>query len=189
MAKRFTAKNHSHGKVERLPAELRQAVENQLAQGATYTEITQYLSKMGEQVSVSAVGRYAAPYIKQLDALRAARQYAKMITEDNPDRPSTEIHEAANAIATQQLMACLLDENTSDKDRARLMNIVANLQKAQVSNEKIKIDSRKAREEMKVAMDALKVKVFEEIGAEHPELAEAIMKIADNIARDKQADK
>jgi len=174
-------KNRSHGKIDKLPTELRKAVENKLLEGFTYAEISEYLKKMGQDVHYSAVARYGKPYLQKFESVRMAKEYAKMLAEDNADRPTTELHEANNALVSQMIMEVLLNPDIEDGEKLKATKSIATLQKAQVQNEKLKIESRKAAGEVKQAFKKFKEQVFSEVGVNHPEVAESIIKIAESI--------
>lgn len=174
-------RNRSHGKIDRLPEQLRKAVESKLLEGYTYNEISQYLKKMGEDVHYSAVARYGKPFLQKFESVRMAKEYAKMLAEDNADRPTTELHEANNAIVSQMIMEVLINPDIEDEEKLKATKSIAALQKAQVQNEKLKIDSRKASGDVKQALKKLKEQVFAEVGNNHPEIAEAIIKIAERV--------
>ena len=85
-------------------------------------------------------------------------------------------------------MEALISEDSSPEETAKLAKSIATLQRAQVSNEKLKIDSRKAAGEVRQALRLLKEQVFSEIGAEHPDIANAILQIADTVEAKMEAD-
>lgn len=59
--------------IKRLPPEIRQAINEQLAQGYTLDEVTAYVREMGVNVSRSAIGRYNAHRVKLLEEVRDLR--------------------------------------------------------------------------------------------------------------------
>ncbi|MDR1209915.1 MAG: DUF3486 family protein, partial [Clostridiales bacterium] len=111
--------------------------------------------------------------------VRDAKMFAKAIAEDNIDRPTTEIHEANNAIISQILMETIMSDETETAEKLKAASAIAQLQGAQVRNEKLKIDARKARSVFEIAIRELKEAVFEELG-EHPQIADAVIRIADS---------
>ena len=177
-------KNRSHGKIDKLPDELKREVENRLLEGYTYQQISDYLKGMGQSVSKSAVHRYGEPFLKKFENVRMAKEFACLLAEDNVDRPTTELHEANNALVSQMIMEALVDENISAEKKLSAAKSIATLQRAQVANERLKIISRKEAGAVRVAMNMLKAKVFEEIQMNHPEIATAIVKIADDIEKE-----
>ena len=106
-----------------------------------------------------------------------------MLAEDNPDRPTTELHEANNALVSQMIMEALINPDLSTEEKLRAAKDIAVLQRAQVSNEKLKIDSRKAQGEVKEALKKLKKQVYSEVGTKYPDIADSIIKIADEIEK------
>ncbi len=50
-------RNRKHSIIDGLPSELKDAVEQMLLSGATYTEVVDYLGNNGVSLSVSAVCR------------------------------------------------------------------------------------------------------------------------------------
>ena len=136
-------KNRSHGKIDRLPAPLKKEVENRLLEGDTYEDISAYLKEQGEDVHYSSVGRYGRGFLKKFESVRIAKEFAKLLAEDNIDRPATELHEANNLLASQIIMEAMVDDDMDAKERAQAAKSIASLQRAQVSNEKLKISARK----------------------------------------------
>lgn len=70
------------------------------------------------------------------------------------------------------------------KARAEAAKSIASLQRAQVSNEKLKIAARKEQGAVHAAMDLLKEKVFAEIGEHHPEIAATLLELAENTEKE-----
>lgn len=177
-------RNRSHGKIDNLPQPLRREVENRLLGGATYEEVSEWLREQGEEIHLSSVGRYGKKFLNKFETVRIAKEFAKLLAEDNVDRPATELHEANNLLASQIIMEALVDDSMDAKARSEAAKSIATLQRAQVSNEKLKIEARKEQGAVHVAMELLKQKVFAEIGENHPEIAEALMELAENTEKE-----
>lgn len=171
--------NRSHGKIDNLPAPLRSEVENRLLGGDTYQEISQYLAEQGEEVHLSSVARYGKKFLKRFESVRVAKEFAKLLAEDNADRPSTELHEANNLLASQLIMEAMVSDDMAAEDRAKIASSIASLQRAQVSNEKLKLQARKEKGAVHVALEMLKDKVYAEIGEKYPEIAMTLLALAE----------
>ena len=171
--------NRSHGKIDNLPADLKHEVENRLLNGETYEEISNYLKDQGEEVHLSSVGRYGRKFLKRFESVRVAKEFAKLLAEDNADRPSTELHEANNLLASQLIMEAMVNDDMEADERAKIAKSIASLQRAQVSNEKLKLEARKESGAVHVALDLLKEKVFSELGEKYPDVAETLMSLAE----------
>lgn len=177
-------KNRSHGKIDQLPADLRREVENRLLEGDTYEQVSDYLKEQGEEVHISSVGRYGKKFLNRFESVRVAKEFAKLLAEDNVDRPATELHEANNLLASQLIMEAMLDDTMDADDKAKVVKSIASLQSAQVRNEKLKIEARKEQGAVHVAMELLKEKVFAEIGQNHPDIAATLLELAENTERE-----
>ena len=171
-------KNRSHGKIDKLPAPLKQEVENRLLNGETYESISGYLKEQGEDVHLSSVARYSKGFLKKFESVRIAKEFAKLLAEDNVDRPATELHEANNLLASQLIMEAMIDDDMDAKERAAAAKSIASLQRAQVSNEKLKITARKEQGAVHIAMELLQDKIFEELGEKYPDVADKLMELA-----------
>jgi hypothetical protein len=171
--------NRSHGKVDNLPPELRREVEERLLSGETYEQISDYLAGQGEEVHLSSVGRYGRKFLKRFESVRVAKEFAKLLAEDSTDRPSTELHEANNLLASQLIMEAMVDDDMDAADRAKIAKSIASLQTAQVNNERLKLQARKENGSVHTALNLLKDKVFAELGEKYPELAATLMELAE----------
>lgn len=178
------AKNRSHGKIDGLAPELKKEVEEKLLAGETYEQVSGWLKEQGEDVHLSSVGRYGRKFLNKFESVRIAKEFAKLLAEDSVDRPATELHEANNLLASQIIMEALVDDQMDAKDRAEAAKSIATLQRAQVSNEKLKIQARKEQGAVHVAMDLLKQKVFAEIGQNHPQIAQALLELAEDTEKE-----
>jgi hypothetical protein len=177
-------KNRSHGKIDRLPAPLKKEVENRLLEGDTYEDISAYLKEQGEDVHYSSVGRYGRGFLKKFESVRIAKEFAKLLAEDNIDRPATELHEANNLLASQIIMEAMVDDDMDAKERAQAAKSIASLQRAQVSNEKLKISARKEQGAVHTAFKLFTEKVYSEIGEKYPDVAEKLLILAEETERE-----
>lgn len=182
----MTDRNRSHGKIDRLPQPLKKEVEEKLLDGETYEDIADYLKAKGEDIHYSSVGRYGRGFLKKFESVRVAKEFAKLLAEDSVDRPATELHEANNLLASQIIMEALVDDGMDAKARAEAARSIATLQRAQVANEKLKIDSRKEQGAIHMAFRIFTDKVYQEIGDRYPDLAQKLLELADETENELQ---
>ena len=97
--------------MDKLPEVIRKEVENRLLEGHTYEEIAKYLKEMGHNISKTSIHRYGKPFLQKFESVRLAKEYAQLLAEDNTERPTTELHEANNALISQMIMQVLINEN------------------------------------------------------------------------------
>ena len=76
-------------------------------------------------------------------------------------------------------MEAIIDTDMTPEERAASAKSIASLQNAQVNNEKLKIVARKQAGAVHTAMNILKNKVFKEISSSHPEIAAALIELAE----------
>ena len=65
------------GKVDRLPQEMREAVEKMLLSGISYREISEYLQTKGFSLSRMAICTYAKRFLPAAQMLHIAQAVAK----------------------------------------------------------------------------------------------------------------
>lgn len=177
-------KNRGHPKIAKLPEPLKKEVETRMIEGKTYTEIEQYLKEQGISIHNSTISRYGKEFLKKFESVRISKEFAKMLAEDNADRPATEFHEANNALANQMIMEVLINDSATIEDKMAAIKAIAALQRAQVANEKLKMDARGASGAVHIAMEKLKTQVFLDIGQHHPDIAQAIIEIAESLEKE-----
>lgn len=178
--------NRSHGKIDNLPEPVKREVENRLLSGATYEEVAEYLKEQGEDIHFSSVGRYGRKFLKKFEAVRLAKQYATLLAEDGEERPATELHEANNLLASQLIMQAMIDDDMDAEERGTIAKSIASLQRAQVSNEKLKLQARKEQGAVHIAMNLLKDKVFRELGENYPDIASTLLLLAEQTEAEMQ---
>lgn len=182
-------RNRSHGKIDSLPLPMKQQVDERLLAGHTYESIAGWLNEQGEEIHLSSVGRYGKKFLKKFEDVRVAKEFAKILAEDNVERPTTELHEANNMLMSQILMEALVDGSMDGKQRMAAAKAIASLQQAQISNERLKISARKEAGSVHTAMGLLKEKVFEEIAESHPDIAQALVELAEQTEAEMEKQK
>lgn len=66
-------RRRSTGKVDRLPPELKDTVEQMLLTGCTYKEIVAFLKENGEEMSQMAICTYAKKYLATVEMINVAQ--------------------------------------------------------------------------------------------------------------------
>lgn len=174
-------KRRSHPKItSEFPPELVEAINKLIVNGQTYQQITDFVLDKGYQISSGSVKRYGKDFLSRLERLKVVREQAKAIIEDNPDRPATEMGEAANQLATQLIMERLMELDLTDLQEAKvteLLKALALLERSAVSREKLKYEFNHGVE---AAFAKLKEALRKEL-VSNPELLEQIFILADRV--------
>lgn len=171
--------NRSHGKIDKLPRAVKHEVEEQMIGGVNYKDISNYLKENGYDIHYSSVHRYGKKFLARFESVRVAKEFAKLLAEDNVDRPATELHEANNLLASQLIMEAMVDDEMDAGERAKIAKSIASLQNAQVANEKLKLSARKEQGAIHTAMRLFTDKIYEEIGSRYPEVAQTLLSLAE----------
>ena len=83
-------------------------------------------------------------------------------------------------------MEAMVDDDMDAKTRAEAARSIATLQRAQVSNEKLKIQARKEQGAVHIAMQLLQDKIFAELGEKYPDVASKLMQLAEETEAEMQ---
>lgn len=180
----MATERRSHSKVDKLPPELREAINDAIVnQRLTYKEITRLINEAGHPISQKSVERYGKDFLTKLDRISTAREQAKAIIETSVDS-KLEMAEATSTVAFNLLMDMITNAMSEGKEVDKLtleaMRTLATLERSAVSREKLRFEFDKG-----VSKAAAQVK--KELSAElakHPELLERINEIIDNVESD-----
>lgn len=185
----MSSKRRSHNAIDKLPAELKEAINNAIVNDRlTYREITDMINKAGHNVSNKTVERYGKRFLAQLESITRAKEQAKAILETSAGL-KLEMAEASSTIAFQLLMDMLMNVNADDKqlDKNALAAIktLAGLERSAVSREKLKYQYDKG-------VNAAAVRIKETLRREmedEPGLVESLARLVDEITEEMTAQK
>ena len=96
-----------HSKIDALPANLKDAVEQMMQSDFTYAEIADYIKQQGHDVSVSAVWRYASNLNATLKDLRMAQENFRAIMEEIARYPQLDPAEGILRLAAHQVLEAI----------------------------------------------------------------------------------
>lgn len=91
------------GKIDKLPPDLKDTVDQMLVSGQTYREIVAYLADNGEKLSQAAVSRYAQRFLANAQQLRIAQENFRMILTETERYPELDPAEAILRMASQKV--------------------------------------------------------------------------------------
>lgn len=163
------------GKVDRLPPDLKDTVDQMLVSGQTYREIVAYLAKHGEQLSQAAVSRYASRFLVSAQQLRIAQENFRMILTETERYPDIDPAEAILRLASQKLFDALsqLDEKQLDEMSAeKLLKQATALSRAVAYK---KQSDTKVKDDRIIALEENQSLLYDTIKKSNPRLYNELM--------------
>ena len=164
-------RNRKHSKIDRLPPDLRSAVDMMLQGDSTYADVVNFIrDNAGIEISTSAVWRYANGLNATVQELRLIQENMRVISEEMDRHPDLDTSEAISRLLSYQMITALQNVPEEQWQDVRLDKLLSNataLMKA-VSYKKgmdIKVQSFKG-----AAYDVMKEDIFKALAAERPEL-------------------
>ena len=171
----------SHSKVDLLPQELREAINDAIVnKRMTYKDITRLINEQGHPISQKSVERYGKNFLSKLDRISTAREQARAIIETSADS-KLDMAEATSTVAFNLLMDMITNAMTEGREVDKLtldaIRTLATLERSAVSREKLRFEFDKG---VKKAIAAVKTELSEELKT-HPDLMERIAEILNEV--------
>lgn len=171
------------GKIDKLPLDLKETVDQMLVSGQTYREIVSYLSENGKKLSQAAVSRYAQRFLANAQQLRIAQENFRMILSETERYPELDPAEAILRMASQKIFDAVskLDDSQFDDISADdLLRQATALARAVVYKRKTDTD---VKSDKLIALEENQSLLYETIKKSNPRLYQELM---DEINRLKQ---
>lgn len=146
----------------------------------TYGEIVDYIKSSGNNISLSAVQRYAVNLVRSLQALQIANQNFKAINDEMENYKNTDCTEAILILLNSKLLErinSLPNEQLQNLDTAQLVKSTVALTKAMAYKKKNDIQTKTLLEN---GADMLKSTVYQAMAEEEPELYREVKKFIDD---------
>lgn len=174
------------------PDELQSAIDQKIRKGVTYENIVSWINSMEEVkngelkgTSTAGVSRYAKNFKERLEHSKRLREQVKAVIDESKDSPDTDMVDAANKFAIELLVERVMDANISELQEENILEVMktaTNLQRSQVSTERLKINFKKYQSDIenkrKKAFSEFTKRLYDELEATHPELYEKLVIIA-----------
>lgn len=116
-----------HSSIDKLPADVKETVDEMIKADFTYREIVEYLRDCGTPVSLSSVGRYAANLNAGLQAVRMAQENFRAIMEETDKYPNLDITDGLLRLLASQILEGI---NTLPEDAASGLGVERLIDKA-----------------------------------------------------------
>ena len=152
-------RRRSTGKVDRLPPELKDTVEQMLLTGCTYKEIVAFLKANGEEMSQMAICTYARKYLATVEMINVAQSNFSMLMDEMNRYPDLDTSEALIRLADEEQMKEVPIEKLI-KETNGLIRAAAYKKRIEVQN----------KENYEAGLEAVQSMVFETMAKDNPEL-------------------
>lgn len=163
-------RRRSTGKVDRLPPELKDTVEQMLLTGCTYREIVAFLKENGEEMSQMAVCTYARKYLATVEMINVAQNNFSMLMDEMNRFPDLDTSEALIRLASHHVLNALTnldEEQMKEVPVDKLIRQTNALIRAGAYKKRIDLQTR---ENYEAGLEAVKGLVFEAMAKEDPAL-------------------
>ena len=169
-------RRRSSRKIDRLPDDLRETVEQMLLAGQSYREIVEYLEEHEIRLSQMAVCTYAKKYLASVEQLRLSQENMKIMMEELDKYPNLDVTEGLLRVASNSLFNALTavpDEGWDCLSPEKLLKQAAALARATAYKKRV---DQQLKSDTEAALDAGQSLAFEVIAQKHPELYEQLVR-------------
>lgn len=170
-------KNRSSGKIDALPEELKNTVEQMLLSGQSYREIVEYLSQHNVSVSQMSVCRYASKYLASVEMLKMSQENMKMMMEEMDKYPNLDSTEAILRVASQNVFNAITSVNPEEWENIapdKLLKQANGLIRAAGYKRRVDLQNKTDTE---AALEATQSLLTDILAKKHPELYEQVMTV------------
>lgn len=168
-------RRRSVGKIDRLPSELRDTVEQMLLNGFYYKDIVAYLQENGVALSQMAVKRFADKYLATVETLKIAQENFRLIADEVEKYPNLDATEILLRISSQHVLNALTNISDDDWEDAEASDIIKNATAlVRAASYKHKVDLQSKSKEQ-AALEANKTLMFEVLARKNPDLYQQVM--------------
>ena len=164
-----------HSIIDKLPAEIKETVDEMVRANFTYRDIVDYIKSTGNDISLASVGRYAANLNETVRSIRLAQENFRAIMEETERHPnldatdgilcilSNQLLEAVNSLPEEQLQSA--DLNSLIKNSVALTKAVAYKKNIDLKNKDI----------LETGVEQVKSMIFEAMAEKRPEMYKEVM--------------
>ena len=163
------------GKIDKLPPNLKDTVDQMLVSGQTYREIVKYLADNDETLSQAAVSRYAQRFLASAQQLRIAQENFRMILTETDRYPELDPAEAILRLASQKVVdaiAALDKSHLDDMSADKLLQQATALSRAVVYKKKSDTQVKSGKQ---IALEENQSLLYDTIKKNNPGLYRALM--------------
>lgn len=138
-------KNRKHSKIDGLPSDIKEAVEEMIKSDFTYKDIVDYIKNQGFEISQSSVQRYASGLNETLQSLKMAQENFRVVMEETEKYKNLDVSDGILRLLSNQIFQSInnfSDEQLQNIDFDTLMKNAVALTRVIAYKKKIDIDSK-----------------------------------------------
>ena len=169
-------KNRKHSKIDSLPTDIKEAVEEMIKSDFTYREIVDYIKNQGFEISQSSVQRYASGLNETLQSLRMAQENFRAVMEETEKYKNLDVSDGILRLLSNQIFQGInnfSEDQMQDIDFETLMKNAVALTKAIAYKRKIDVDTKTVLEN---GMEEFQTAIYEAMSQERPDLYRELKK-------------
>ena len=169
-------KNRKHSKIDSLPNDIKEAVEEMIKSDFTYREIVDYIKNQGFEISQSSVQRYASGLNETLQSLRMAQENFRAVMEETEKYKNLDVSDGILRLLSNQVFQNInnmSEDRMNDVNFETLMKNAVALTKAIAYKRKIDVDTKTVLEN---GMEEFQTAIYEAMAQERPGLYREIKK-------------
>lgn len=163
-------KNRKHSKIDGLPSDIKEAVEEMIKSDSTYREIVDYIKNQGFDISQSSVQRYASSLNETLQSLKLAQENFRVVMEETEKYKNLDVSDGILRLLSNQVFQSI---NNFSKEQLQSVDFDMLLTRAIAYKKKIDIDSKDVLENGAEQFQAM---LYDAMADERPELYREIKK-------------
>ncbi|MDL2294913.1 DUF3486 family protein [Ruminococcaceae bacterium OttesenSCG-928-D13] len=162
--------NRKHSKIDKLPADVKDAVEQMLLADYTYAEIVDYLAGNEISLSQSSICRYAKGFHANLQVLRIAGENFQRMMDEVEKYPAIDTAEVLIRLMSHNIMNAYQEmpkERWAELDLKDLISQSNALVRVTAYKKDIDVKTSTAQE---IGYDTMKEVIFSTMAKENPKL-------------------
>ncbi len=164
-------RNRKHSKIDKLPPDLKSAVDMMLQGDFTYAEVADFIrNNAGVDISETSVWRYTQGLNATVQSLRMAQENMRVISEEMDKHPNLDATEAIARLLSHQMIAAIQEmpqEKWQEIDPEKLLDKSTALMRAVSYKKGVDVKTRSVKD---MAFESFKEDIFSALSAEKPEL-------------------
>ncbi|MDL2217395.1 DUF3486 family protein [Christensenellaceae bacterium OttesenSCG-928-M15] len=171
------ARRRKHSKIDGLPPELRETVEQMLlANNCTYAEVIDYMASKGVSISAGAVCNHAKNLRANVEQLNIASTNFKYLMDEMEKYPELDTTEAIVRLLSQNALQAIASKSNDDwnnMDAEKLMREANALIRAAAYKKRVDLQNQT---DVETGVDAVKQMLFDALASERPDLYDQVSK-------------